>query len=1553
MHSFYSAVTRELRFFILVIIPALLCTSGDGFAFVSGRDSTTISLPTAADNGLEIRNFPQLTQLLEQQDFTYAQQTSELTREYLDHYVGHNAYVESLKQRASDAIDKVIDLNNFVGELRPDGLFQLPLGMKKVINSTTITIAIAQVKFESGYAELTAFARLDIPQEPKRLFFGIEGIKLTYDGGIVGDAKLVLLGDIPIRINGGSSALILKGGNDLKLSSTTGSHTYLAFDCNGFKELSISADVEFPRSLLIPVDANCKQYENPAKRVKGSFTTVVSDWSDILIELDLPYFQIPYLKDITFHVSGAMLDLSDLRNCPGIVYPRNYERNYMVPDSPGLWRGVYARAVKIILPPQFKDKTDMNRRISFTGLNMLIDNNGLSGIFNARNILPFSKGTASGWKFSVDEMGIAVEANNLTGASFKGFIRLPVADQDTLAYTAIIMPEEYLLRVETVNTLDFTMWNARVEIDPNSYVQLHMADDTFKPEAMLNGRMSLSVARKSNSGKSIGEFDGLEFQCLHIMTEVPYLEVDYFGYAGEVSFSGFPVSLEDIAVTAAGGKAALGFTVKLNLMEGQFGGKAMLEVRSELQQQANGDHEWKYDGINLTAITINATISGSLKIAGALIMIEDDPVYGDGIAGMLQATFIPIKLEVKSRAIFGAKDFRYWLVEGSVSYGDGVPVFGPLRIHGFGGGASYHMKRNVKSDNLEFIPDVKTHFGIRAAVLFNIATRSLVDGEASFEVGFNKNYGINYIGFFGDAKFMGQIPGTENVEAFVNEQKENIARYEDAFLQDNPVLAQKLERMKINEPSKAAEVLMGDLNKLKEESAICAHVGMLMDFTNKTFHSTFDVFVNVAGGLLRGTGPDNRAGWSVMHLSPDEWYVHMGTPVDRIGIQFGLGSFSLKTGGYFMAGSKVLDSPPPPQAVADILGVEIQRLDYMRDLNALEDGRGFAYGTNFSVSTGDITFLILYANFQAGAGFDMMLRDYGDAHCEGSTKPIGIDGWFANGQAYAYLQGEVGVSIRVFGIKKKFSVLRGGSAVLLQAKLPNPTAFKGYMAVKVDVLGGLVSGSFRLRIALGNDCRIVNDSGSPLALNVISDLKPLDQSKEVDVFAAPQAAFNMRMEQPFYMDDDSGTKTYRIRLDEFSVTDNGQVIPGKIVWNNNHDIATFYSTEVLPPQKTLKATVRVGFEIKQGETWQVVYDQGKKAAELKEISFATSTAPDNIPLSNVEYAYPVVEQRNYYRDESTEGYIQLKRGQSYLFPADWKYEIRLGKTGQASDNQTIHYNVAERRIDFTLRPLEFSSSYFIGLMAVPNDTAAAKSKTSAEQLIKTEDADIAIKNNQADDVLQAGLGKSLIDYAFHTSKHALFADKVKAFSIREPFIGKVSTDVINLQPLMAAYEPFDIPEMTGTAYTGLASLVKVTAVPDDPHYTQDIYPLLYRNYPVANGIRITNRDTTQLGLYPSKSMPILSFYLTAADNDETNPSLSTRLPYVYDLTRIYHRDFIDLQAQIVNRFLGTPQQSQYAYIIMGSYPMMRYGSYKANFRYVLPNGKNGSSGVFAYFNPIR
>ena len=234
----------------------------------------------------------------------------------------------------------------------------------------------------------------------------------------------------------------------------------------------------------------------------------------------------------------------------------------------------------------------------------------------------------------------------------------------------------------------------------------------------------------------------------------------------------------------------------------------------------------------------------------------------------------------------------------------------------------------------------------------------------------------------------------------------------------------------------------------------------------------------------------------------------MGTPQNRLGVELDLaGLVKMKSGAYFMTGTRLEGSPPPPRQVADILGVELDKLDYMRDFNVLGKGGGFAFGTDFSVGTGDITFLILYANFETGLGFDIMLRDYGELQCKGRNGPVGINGWYANGQAYAYLQGECGVNLKLFFVKKKIPIIKAGAATLFQAKLPNPSWFKGYLGVKFNLLGGLVKGNIRLKLTFGEECELMMPGGSPLGFPVIGDISPEDGSTEVGCVCSSPGGF--------------------------------------------------------------------------------------------------------------------------------------------------------------------------------------------------------------------------------------------------------------------------------------------------------------------------------------------------------------------------------------------------------------------------------------------------------------
>ena len=70
----------------------------------------------------------------------------------------------------------------------------------------------------------------------------------------------------------------------------------------------------------------------------------------------------------------------------------------------------------------------------------------------------------------------------------------------------------------------------------------------------------------------------------------------------------------------------------------------------------------------------------------------------------------------------------------------------------------------------------------------------------------------------------------------------------------------------------------------------------------------------------------------------------------------------------------------------------------------------------------------LYASFDAGFGSDLMLKNYGNAHCKGRSGELGINGWYANGQTYVYLQGELGIKIKLFFIRKRIPILSAGGS---------------------------------------------------------------------------------------------------------------------------------------------------------------------------------------------------------------------------------------------------------------------------------------------------------------------------------------------------------------------------------------------------------------------------------------------------------------------------------------------------------------------------------------------
>ncbi len=1548
-------------------------------ASINCKESDSISSnPSAPKSKIITRTFSELDDQLAPSLPSLKLEVSDLGKEYINTFLP-NTTIGKQRDQARAVFQKLETTQNFVNLIAPNDLVTLPIGVKKEIGTIMYTMAISKAKITTEYTQVTAFVHIRIPQSdedgnPIELFFGADNIKISHQGGIYGDANLILLGDIGIPINGGNGLVGLKGGFMMDTGNVQ-DLTYVTIDCGGFKELGVSADLLFSRNILEPVDANYEVIPN--ENVQGHFQTVVGDWNDILVEIDLPPFQLakPQNVDgsgkagIIFTIKNAVFDFSDVRNSPSVQFPAGYQQ-YLVSGNEQLWRGVYINNVQVILPKQFK-KRNTDERVTFQASNLLIDGLGVSGIFSADNVLPIDEGDASKWQFSVDHIEAELLANTLVGAGFNGKILLPLTKEATpeegsdtttlnqraLSYEAIIDPvnDEYLLSAKANDAIPFDVFKAKATITANSYVELRVSEKRFRPKAVLHGNLAIKGSNNtSDPNKGTVDFKGITFQNLQLQTVSPYFQVDYMGYNGDVKFANFPVTISDIEFTSSNTTAALTFNLDVNMMEKGFAGNTTLSIVGGFNEK-DGLHRWRFQKIELNEIFVEADL-GSIQISGMIDVKSDDPVYGDGFYGELGATFNGIAVDAS--AWFGKKDFRYWFVDAYADLSQSItPAYiGPAKVNGFGGGAYYKMSKKpgeysaMIPSGQSYIPNANNGLGFRALIGFALANEKAFNGKVGFEMDFNNHFGLNRVMFFGEGHIVKALDFEfgEKFKQKLQGLEENI----NAFGENNPTM-QRLKETNLVNYSKVSFPQEG----LTFDIGIDAHFAMEMDFQHSTFHAELEIYVNTPGNFFQGVGPRGRAGWAVFHIEPDEWYLHIGTPEDRIGLKLGLGGFSLQSTSYLMIGEDLPGSPPPPPIVAEILGVDLAQLDYMRDLNALESGMGFAFGADFSVDTGDMTFLIFYARFQAGLGFDIMIKDYGETACKGSGQ-IGIDGWYANGQAYAYLQGELGINIKLMFVRKKIPIIKAGAAVLLQAKLPNPAWFKGYLGGHFNLLGGLVKGRFRFKIELGEECEIVG--GAPLGgLKVISDVTPRNGTNETDVFTVPQAAFNMRINHPFELEDDEGVKTYRILLDEYTVTSQGNTINGDLEWNENNDLANFISHDILPPNSPIHVKVAVSFQEKRGNGWVTLTYEGKPAKELEERSFTTGEAPDYIPLTNVVYSYPVVDQQYFYQNERNSGYVKLKRGQPYLFApqTDWVQATRFTAGNQSLSVDEVSYNVSDKMIHFDFPSLQNQQTYSFKLLSTSPQVASSGSANEnyAAHGTEQEGNSIEVLNREISTTAQKAKETEILAYEFSTSQYNTFKEKVTAKKIDQYLLDPITSNVHALQVDVIPSERFDKEELLGGKYTDGKPMIARQAVLSDSYYHEAIDPLIYEGYPLESRFTV-DRDVNELGLPPKRGVDIITWYISYLETNPNYSLLDRRIPYRYNLPFYYKQDFIDIQYKVVNAYLHEPQKYQtqihkYNYIINGIMPPIRAGDYKVKFQYILPGNIAGTSQIFNYNNP--
>ncbi|MES2732297.1 MAG: hypothetical protein V4714_11125 [Bacteroidota bacterium] len=1066
--------------------------------------------------------------------------------------------------------------------------FEMPLGIDKNIGGIGTVVAITGITFTPTQAAFDAATVVDLAEAGTKVAFGGKNICID-KASFCGQGTLYLSQDF----NVGSTGLKLKGAA-MDFAAPADSGSYVVFDKDGFRTLRIQAAYTFPTSLLV------KKSDN-ASPVTATLTANTLSWSDWMASVSIDPFYMTGSSDFAFFLKGpAIYDHSSTRNPVGM--PSIPEKiNIATTD----WNGFYVTQLSVELPPIFKNIKSATPILASAN-NLIIDGMGVTGALQANNLLAIGDGDLGGWYYSMDNFNLKFINNSFVSGGLNGKMLLPISGSDPnkpasqLDYTCTLNKPagalEFQFVIQPKNDLDVPLWVAKFNLLKTSNVRVSVVAGEFLAIATLNGSLDI-VADLSPLSKI--NFRAIEFEELVLQTKPDYFKVTTFraGFASpEKSLSGFPIAFKEISPVFGGTSAGIRFTLDLNLCDIATIPKGSFSFDLLGKLSFNGKRpDWKYDQVKLTKIKVEGPI-GPVTVKGEVDFFDNDPVYGNGVRGALKATMLA-GLEISSQILFGKTSFYYWYVDARLKLPPpGIPVGGPIPLSafGFGGGAYYHLGQKPLQD---------------AKALFNgsINTTELYVPDVN-SAGFKATI---ILGLSDGTSF--QAAGT--LETAINPN----------------TMAVNLIKLQVD-----AAMLAPLMNT---DGAFIKGIGLIQyDFANKIFDAMVGVTVDLASVV---------SGKAFIHFHVNtgngNFFLKVGEPSNQN--TWSLLNF-LEFKNYLMVGNYDIQGMPPPPAevINGLHGL------YTAKRPLMGSGAGFAFGASMGFGPVDLEFLIFYMHLGAGMGFDISLLKYTEG-CEGRSGLPGIDGWYAQGQFWAWAQFVFGIQIDTWFFEGKIDIASVQMAALLRAGIPNPTWFEGMLYGEFSVLGGLISGRMSFKASFGDKCVPARNpfaDGPPL----ISDVTP-NVGEKVSVLTIPEASFNYPVEQPFLIEVETknGTEAqqFKIVLLQFDVYKAGQLVHGlnyqsRLQMREGGYLASLYRDVAFDPQKnySLKVGVRVqkSTDGPYGNNFVDYQFKGKYVEESKEVAFHTGECPAS--LSPVTLAsYPFNKQRYLLQDEERNGYVQL------------------------------------------------------------------------------------------------------------------------------------------------------------------------------------------------------------------------------------------------------------------------------------------------------------------------
>ncbi len=1326
----------------------------------------------------------------------------------------------------------------------------------------------------------------------------------------------------------------------------------IGFDCKGLSSIFGKMFVVLTSEKIIPVDKNGNK---TGDYLYTNAEATFDDFDEFSVSLSFDKsFMIEKVKDIIFTLKGAVLDNNQTYTDNNISFPENYFEG-SDSDEYNLWKGIVFKEASVTLPPFFNMQSNNNinktSRITIGVHNFIVDDQGMSGFVYADNILNSSLLNKDKWDLSIDNFSIKLLKNNIIGLGFKGEMNIPpFGEKSLLPYEANYDAEKenFNFKANIYGKYDLPELYFKMDLYKTSYIDVEIEKNQIYPTINATGTLSIDAPLFDNDNTKRFIIPKIMFENLKISRRSPYFEIGNIGVVGGIetpNFAGFQIQVDKFSSFDNDLGSGLQFEAAISL-HNKFKGSGQIQLLGDYSK-------WKFNKVTMDKARIDYE-SDAFSISGGIQFKNSDKIYGSGFRGDLNLKIVDL-FDIDAVGVFGKKDdYRYFMTD--LMYDGGpskaIGVIGPLSFYALGGGIYNHMQQSnqVLSDNdfgkslsgMTYLPDNKVGMGFMASTKFaTTGLSSLFNGQLTFEMQFNSHGGINFIQFRGDAALLNSTQKlgslADNINKAVKENEKNYGKLKIRAKSDLKVPDNKKDNM------------------------LSASMNMKYDFTNKTFSADMNTFLDA--GFIKGVGKDNRMGWASAFFSKDKWYTYIGTPSNRLGINI-LGL--TKSGSYFMVGHDIPELPEPPAKVTRYFSDKNKGYAGRTDLSELSEGTGLAFGNKIYIDL-DATLTPFYAHLGVELGAEFVLKNYGQAKCKGSNSIIGINGWYAQGQAWSYVDADIGMKVELFARTRKFKILNIGAGALLRGAGPNPIYFNGQVGGRFSVLGGLVSGKCDFDFQIGKECEIVG--GSPFGESVIADITPSDNEKDVNVFSAPQVVLNIPIDTEMKIEEDGEEVYYKVNLEEFYVKykNNNQTINGTKQLEEENRLYTFDPTEPFLSHEKMKVYAKVSFQKKQGNKWISVKDEnGKVLYEEKEAEFTSGERPKYIMPEHIKYSYPILNQYNYYPEEYNKGYIILSKNYSYLFgsnvPKGFQQKLKLeAKNGgvQYADFTTSTSSGYPFQINFNMSnfKLENNKIYNLAIVNIPLKEASNTDNISTENEALNGNESITVSRKKSEATL-AKLDTNIIyECNFRTSNYNTFVDKMNSFSkgeVNSLFMGSYNqTMTTNIIENNSEAEAFDMFEISNKMDKNLLRF-KIDYDNTD-WYNEKIAPIIYDNKSLLSAIKIFNLSPPNKEDIVSINMTYPPSYLTKDMIQGVKNNFMPIGMITNHMADAIYRDFNSLQNKLANTTLSSKKlnKKELEEILGKSYiPSYTKGDYPIIISYVLP-GKDIITSSFTFISKYK